>query len=438
MFHINADRAVGVLCVLLSIALGFAATVARSQDSTTPLTIDEAISIGLAAAPEIRSSEAIVEGDESSLDGAGRLPVPELVATLDNVPVSGDEKFSLTDDFMTMQRIGLMQTFPNRQKRQLQRERAARETDLARAQLRSTRFTVARTVADAWISRALAEQSLTRLQQLKPEVATQAAAANAAVASGRASIADALRVQALDARIEERLLAFEQEAQIRKSELGRWIGDAAERPLAGIPADRELAHSAEALVAAVPEHAPIAPLAAQVAASQTDAELAQAEKRPDWSAELAFANRGPDFSDMVSLEFRIGLPVLSRRRVNPEIARQVSVVRAREQELEGEVRMHKAEIQATVASLDLGRRRLDLYEQQLLPLARDRSRLAADSYRAGRGSLLGTFEAFAEEIDEQLAYVQLQGEVARAWAFLHLLHDSAATTALDSKSEPAT
>jgi len=140
---------------------------------------------------------------------------------------------------------------------------------------------------------------------------------------------------------------------------------------------------------------------------------------------------------MVSLEFRVGLPALSARRVNPEIARQVSMVRAREQELEGEVRMHKAEIQAMVASLELGRQRLALYDQQLLPLARDRSRLAADSYRAGQGSLLNSFEAFAEEIDEQLAYVQLQGEVARAWAFLHLLHDSAAPTALDSRSEPA-
>jgi outer membrane protein TolC len=438
MFLTNGDRAGGAFRILLSIGLGLAATVARSQDSSTPLTIDEAISIGLAAAPEIRSSEAIVEGDELSLDAAGRLPVPELIAALDNVPVSGEEKFSLTDDFMTMQRIGLMQTFPNRQKRQLQRDRAAQEIDLARAQLRSARFTVARTVADAWIARALAEQSLSRLKQLEPEVATQAAAANAAVSSGRATVADALRVQALDARIEERLLAFEQEAQIRKSELGRWIGEAAERPLARIPADRELAHSAEALIAAVPEHAPIAPRAAQVTTSQTNAALARAEKRPDWSAELAFANRGPDFSDMVSLEFRIGLPVLSGRRVNPEIARQVSMVRAREQELEGEVRMHKAEVQATVASLQLGRRRLALYEQQLLPLARDRSRLAADSYRAGQGSLLGAFEAFAEEIDDQLAYVQLQGEVARAWAFLHLLHDSAATTAHDPKSEPAT
>ncbi len=438
MLHIKADNAVGVLRTLLWITLGLAGSAARSQDSSTPLTIDEAISIGLAAAPEIRSSEAVVEGDESSLDGAGRLPVPELVAALDNVPVSGDEKFSLTEDFMTMQRIGLMQTFPNRHKRQLQRDRAAREIDLARAELRSTRFTVARTVADAWIARAVAEQSRTRLQQLKPEVATQAAAANAAVASGRVSVGEALRVQALDARLDERLLAFEQEAQIRKSELGRWVGDAAERPLAGIPADRELANSADAMLAAVPEHAPIAPLAAQVAASQTDAELARAEKRPDWSAELAFANRGPDFSDMVSLEFRIGLPVLSGRRVDPEIARQISVgtsagTRAARRGTNAQGRM-----QAMVASLQLGRQRLALYEQQLLPLARDRSRLAADSYRAGQGSLLNSYEAFVEEIDEQLAYVQLQGEVARAWAFLHLLHDSAASTSPVSKSEPAT
>ena len=62
MLHIKADNAVGVLRILLWITLGLAGPAGRSQEWSTPLTIDEAISIGLAAAPEMRSSEALVEG----------------------------------------------------------------------------------------------------------------------------------------------------------------------------------------------------------------------------------------------------------------------------------------------------------------------------------------------------------------------------------------
>ena len=38
--------------------------------------------------------------------------------------------------------------------------------------------------------------------------------------------------------------------------------------------------------------------------------------------------------------------------------------------------------------------------------------------------LRGAVDALTQEIDTQLAYVQLEGQVARAWTYLHFLHDS--------------
>ena len=55
---------------------------------------------------------------------------------------------------------------------------------------------------------------------------------------------------------------------------------------------------------------------------------------------------------------------------------------------------------------------------------RDRSHAAVVSYGAGRGDLRSTVDALTEEINTQLSYVELEGAVARAWVFLHLLHDS--------------
>ena len=49
------------------------------------------------------------------------------------------------------------------------------------------------------------------------------------------------------------------------------------------------------------------------------------------------------------------------------------------------------------------------------------------SYGTGRGDLRTTIDALSDEIDTQLEYVELEGSVARAWTFLHFLHDSGAS-----------
>jgi outer membrane protein TolC len=413
-----------VMILTTSSAIGVA-DAAASTDAAA-LTLDEAIDQALQGAPQVVASTAVLDAAEAVAPSAGRLPDPELVTGVENLPINTADRYSLTRDFMTMQEIGVMQSFPNRVKRRLQSERAAREIDVAQGELRKTRFETARAVAEAWIAGAVAEGSLARLRTLKAETELQAAAGRAALASGRGTAADALATQTLVAKLDDRILSLGQEVEMNRAELARWIGGAADQPFAAIPSDRALGHSAEDLVAAVPEHAPLAPLVAQVAVAQTDVELARAEKRPDWSAELMYAKRGPDFSDMVSLEFRIGLPLFSRHRQDPLIAAKVATVRAQEAERDAEVRMHTAEVRAALAEWRTGRARLQHYASELLPLARDRSRAAVASYSSGRGDLRGAVDALTEEIEAQLDEVQLQGAVARTWVFLHLLHDSGA------------
>ncbi len=407
----------GILCLVLLWPLA-----AGAQERT--LTLEQAIDQALREAPQVAASAAMLEGAQAVAPSAGRLPDPELATGIDNVPINTADRFSLTRDFMTMRKVGVMQSFPNGEKRRLQGERAQREIGVAEGELRKSRFETSRAVAEAWIGRAVAEQSLERLQSLKPDTELQATAARAALSSGRATAAEALGTQTLVANLDERILSLRQEAEMQRAELARWIGSDADLHLAAIPTDRPIEHSADALVSAVPEHAPLAPVIARIDAAKTDVELARAERRPDWSAELSYSKRGPDFSDMVSLEFRVGLPLFPKNRQNPRIAQKLAEVRVQEAERDSEVRMHTAEVRAAIAQWQLGRERLQHYAQEILPLAHDRSRAALASYGSGRGDLRTTIDALTEEIRAQLEEVQLQGSVARAWVFLHLLHDS--------------
>ena len=311
---------------------------------------------------------ATLEAVQAVAPSAGRLPDPQLVAAVDNLPINTDERFSFTQDFMTMRRIGLMQSFPSQAKRRLQsaargggdhgcRGAAAQDTfrDRAGSVRRVDRRRGGRRIKRA-TARSEAGNGIAGERPLAPRLQ--------AVES---SAAEALAAQSSVARLDERIAAFDQIVEARKAELARWVGDAADRPLAPIPTDRELGHSPESLLAAVPEHAPLAPMIAQLDAAKTDVELARAEKRPDWSAELSYQARGSDFSDMVSLEFRVGLPLFATHRQNPVIAEKLAAVRAQEAERDAEIRMHTAEVRAVLAEWRVSRERLKRYDVRAPP-----------------------------------------------------------------------
>jgi outer membrane protein, heavy metal efflux system len=402
-----------------------AASVAHGADGH--LTLDAAIDRALRDAPQIVSAQASLEGAQASLTTAGRLPDPELILGVDNLPINGVDQFSLSRDFMTMRKVGVMQTVPAGAKRRYRGELASREADVAQAELRAARFKTASAAAEAWIASATAEETLERFRALKNDLSAQSSAARAALSSGRSTAADALASEAVLARLDNQILELEQQRAMSRAELSRWVGEDAARQLGKLPWKRELAVAPEMLIRDVASHPPLAPIAAKVEAARTEVDLARAEKRSDWSAELSVAKRGPDYSDMVSLEFRVGLPLFAKHRQNPAIAAKLANVRAEEAEQDAALRMHRAEIESMVAVWRSGRQRLQHFESTLLPLARDRSRAVLTAYGSGRGDLRAALEALRDEVDLQHEYVALEAEVTRAWVFLHLLHSSGAT-----------
>jgi outer membrane protein TolC len=386
-----------------------------------PLSLEEAVGRALEIAPQVSARTANLEAMQAFTLSAGRLPDPELVVGIDNLPVTGADAYSTTSDFMTMRKVGVMQSFPAASKRRLQGERATAAAEVAQAQLLGSRLAAARAVAQAWIRRATAEASLQELRLLESDVELQASAARAAVAAGRSSTADALAAQAAVAQFHTRLLRMQSEARQSTFELARWIAADANRPLAAMPAFDVLPTPPAALLARVHEHGSLLTFESQIAAARLDVDLAKAARRPDWSAELAFAKRGSAFSDMVSLEVRIGLPLFTKHRQDPQVSAKHAELRQLEAERDAELRMHTAEIHQMLTQWQQLGERLGQYEQELLPLAHERSRAALAAYRAGRGDLRFVLDAYEQEIEFIIEHAALLNERGQAWAYLRYL-----------------
>lgn len=395
------------------------ATLVHAQPGA--LTLEQAVALAIEQTPQIQAQAAAIDAAQAESIAAGRLPDPELVLGIDNLPTTGEDAWSFDRDFMTMRKVGVMQAFPNRRKRASQRERAAAAVSVAQSQAQQTRLEIARSAADAWIASHTAELVLAKLRTLKPEVELQAQAARAALSSGRGSAVDALAAQSAISELDDRVLQTEREVHAARAELARWIGEDAQREFAAAPAFNELPVPREKLLASLHRHAPLLTYDAQLALAQGEIALANAEKRSDWSAELAYAKRGAAFSDMVSLQVRVGLPLFSRYRQEPMVRAKRAELTRLEAERDAELRMHAAEVTEMLAAWESASKRMDLYERERLPLARQRSQAALAGFQAGRVELTNLLASHVAEIETQRSYAELLTELGQAWAFLRYL-----------------
>ncbi|MEO8313699.1 MAG: TolC family protein [Pseudomonadota bacterium] len=402
-----------MLLILLLPPAGFA------QDAA--LSMDEAVALALEQAPEISAGEAGLVSAQSMVRSAGRLPDPQLIAGIDNLPANGPDAYSPTSDFMTMRKTGLAQDFPNATKRRLQRELASANVTTSQSELQQTRLEITREVTQAWIALASTDTALQELRALLPDVQLQARSARSSLAAGRDSSADALMAEMAVVQFENRLSALETDARIAQAELSRWIGHAATRPLGRMPALDQLPASGDALRSSIHQHANVLPLEARIGAARTNVELAKSEKRPDWSAELTYALRGAPYSNMVSLQFRIGLPIFARDRQDPQIAAKSADLRRLQAERESEVRMHDTRIQEMLARWQSLGVQLARFEKELLPLSKERHRAALAGLSGGRGDLKAVIDAATTRGDLLIEQSRLTRERGEAWAYLRTL-----------------
>lgn len=384
-----------------------------------PLTLDEALAVAEREAPSLVAAEAAERGASSLVAASESLPDPELLVGLDNVPVTGPDAGSLTDDFMTMRRVGIMQSFPRRAKRQARGERARAELAREAAELAVERTRVREQVALAWFELGFAERKRDGIAALVSLVDLQVAAADAQVAAGTTSAADALSARALRAALAERTILAESDATRARAMLGRWLPHDIERPLAAMPDLDALTAEDTAIEDSVARHRELVPYAARTRVAAAELELARQDKRPDWALEASYGNRGPAYSDMVTVGVRIDLPIFSARRQDPVIAARRAALDEVEAEREAVRREHVAELRAQLAVFEATRARRRQYRDELLPLAADRSDAALAAYRGGSSSLAQSVTALTDRIELEIAAIDRDAELARAWVALH-------------------
>jgi len=388
--------------------LGLLLSILSLGSQAQSLTFNKALATAVGDTPALRANVAQVDAARYSVTPAGELPDPKLAFGIDNLPIQGQDRYSLNKDSMTMQRIGISQDIPNGAKRDARIAAANGRLELAEAQTRVTRLTVLRETATAWIARNTVEQQLGRIDALVSENSLLANAVRAQLAGGKGSAADAVMPRQEAAMIEERRDELAARRQQAIAALKRWLGPDGALPLAGDPPDWSLTR--DRLAHSLHQHPELALFEPRT--KVVDAELAEAKagKQPDWGVDVAYQKRAPEFGDMVSVQLRLDLPVFSGSRQDPQIAARQAERTALDAEREATLREHIAMLDGDWADYQrlssASKRQRDI----LLPLAEEKVRLATAAWRGGKGALADVVTARRERIDTELKAIAVEGE----------------------------
>jgi len=403
-------------------AAAWMVALASASWAADPLTLIEAQRLAVGRSQQLVAQGALTAAAREQAVAAGQLPDPVLKFGIDNLPADGADRGSLTRDFMTMRRIGVMQEITRSEKRQLRSERFERDAQRVQAQRQLTLANLQRDTALAWLDRYYTQAMHELVQQQVEEGRLQVQAADIAFRNGRGTQADVFAARSAVIQLEDRLSQIDRQSRNAGLMLARWVGTPdAERPLSGSPPWQTTPLQGEISSDHLKQHPDLLAMSAEVDAVETDARLAQANKQADWSVEASYAQRGPAYANMLSIGVSIPLQWDQKNRQNRELAAKLAMVDEAKARYEDMLRNHEAEVRGWLNDWQTGKDRVARYRNELIPTARQRTEAALTSYRTGKSDLAGALTARRDEIDTRMQALTLEMETARSWAQLNFL-----------------
>ena len=392
----------------------------RAQ-SVLPLSLEEAQQLAAERSRQLVAADAAVSAARELVISGSQAPDPILIAGLNNIPIEGPDAFDLTNDFMTMASIGLARELTRSDKQDARGARLEREAEAAEAERSIAVGELQRATASAWLERYYRERMHAMLLGQRSEAELQVEAAEIAYRGGRGSQSDIFAARSAVARIEDNIARAERDIAVATTNLERWAGTAARRPLSAPPPADTVALDPAELDGDLAHHPEIALLIKQEEMALADVQIARTNQRSDWSIEVMYSERGPTYSDMVSLNVTKPLQWRESRRQDRELAARLATAQELRAEREEETRAHAAEARGMLQAWQGNRERLERYAASLLPLAAERTSAAIAAYRAGTGPLDDVLGARADEIATRLDQLALEIETAMLWAELNFL-----------------
>jgi outer membrane protein TolC len=376
-----------------------------------PLTLDEALDLAVQHSEAARAARTGVSSASQAAHAAGQLPDPVLGVGIDNLPVTGPDRFSTTRDSMTMKRVGISQEWVSSDKRAVRQAAAdamvARETTTSRATEADVRLQTALAYLDAYFT----GETLKLATLAESHAREELEAAKGRLASPTGSSQEVLAIAGARGVAEDDSAEVRQVQGIAKVALQRWVGapvDELAAPKTPSMADEETF---------VSRHPSVLSAQRDIEVARQEASVAATNRKPNWTWGVAYQQR-TGYSDMMSFGVSIPLPVAPEQRQDHETAAKLALVEKAEALLVEATRAATAEYRALSSEAQRLGERVERYRATVIVPAQQRTATAAAAYRSNQGTLVMLFEARHAELEARRKLITLQRDLARTQAQL--------------------
>ena len=379
--------------------------------AAAPLSLETALDLAVQRSETARSARAGVSSASEAARAAGQLPDPMLRAGVDNLPVTGTDRFSTTRDSMTMKRIGISQEWPSRDKRAARQAAAdasvSREAVQAEAAVAETRLQTALAYLDAFY----AAEALKLTSLLEQHAHEELEASRGRLSSLSGNSQEVLMLTGARGMAEDDSADVRQQQSAAKLALQRWVGTQADElsavALGAVPSEQEF-------VARYPK---VVATQRDIDVARQGAVVASNERKPNWTWEVSYGQR-TGYSDMVSVGVTIPLQIARDQRQDRETASKLALVGKAEADLAEATRGATTEYLALSNDVQRLRERIERYRAGVVTPAAQRTATATASYRSNQTNLVTLFEARHAEVAAQRKLLNLQRDLAKSQAQL--------------------
>jgi cobalt-zinc-cadmium efflux system outer membrane protein len=374
--------------------------------SAAPLTLQAALDRAVQRSETARASRASLLSASEAAQAAAQLPDPMLRVGVDNLPVTGADRFSTTREPMTMKRIGVSQEWLARDKREARQAAADAVVGKEAVQTRIAAAEARLRTALAYVEASYAEQTLKLATVMEHHAHEQYEAARSRLASAAGASEEVLRLAAARGMLEDESAELRQQRSAAEVALARWVGT----PVGELEAVPSLATPSESeYVSGDPT---VVSLQREIDVARGAAAVAATNSRPNWTWELAYGQR-TGYSDLVTFGVSIPFPVAPGARQDRETAAKLALATKAEADLAEATRSATADYLSLVSDLRRLEERIARYRQSVLAPAQQRTATAIAAYRSNQATLTLLFEARHAEVDGQRKLLALQRDLAK-------------------------
>jgi len=400
----------GVLLVLTSATAQAAA-----------LSLEQTLDLAQRYSAELSASRNQVRAFGAMADSARQLPDPELKFGIENLPVQGSNARRFTREGMTMQRVGVMQTFVSADKRERKADTLLAQSASASAQEQVIRAQLQRDTAKAWLDLALSEKAAQAARQLLNETGRQIPVQRSGVASGSAAASSTLALQSALSAMRDNLTLAERDVSLAQTRLYQLTGETFDGVAGALPRYQRLPAEPQTLEQGVSAHPEVVLAAREADVAKARSAQSAVASKPDVGVEVYYARRAEAYGDLAGVMFTVGMPIFQSHRQDKDYAADVSRAMEANDRLSQATRDRVALVRSLVAEYQAAQTLWRRKQQEIVPLSQQRLQVVTAEYRSGQATLDAVLDARRSLLDVQLSAINAEKEMAQRWAAVRYL-----------------